>query len=362
MLPMQPWPFARVVVGILSVALAAAYAWGCVSVYMAADEFNAYIATRKFDVKVTQVTGFDGPVNALIPHGQRCGGFSFAKCVEALPAPTDHQRWWGLVPAGEVGVVMEGVGSIRAARIGLFYLTLAFGSCAIIQPILSAFRNRPSMVGELSSAGVHAMAGMALMASLFGMFWDSEHSVVIINYVPGYGYFWFVVWMCAVMLLMLLAVVRRYWIYFILFLSTCVYWVVWLMLPLVGYMWFFSWKFVDVVAEQQQAVENGAHRSVPFSGKAASSLGPPFAVCAYLGFVCWVGAFLVSVASYARHLRLLNNDEDYRQAVFLEASRAQHLPPSHHLLTTIAIREVERRRLAQIDQRQRQVGAEQQMV
>lgn len=54
------------------------------------------------------------------------------------------------------------------------------------------------MLGELSAAGVHSMAGMALMASLYGMFWDSEHNLVIINYVPGAGYVWFILWMLLV--------------------------------------------------------------------------------------------------------------------------------------------------------------------
>ena len=67
------------------------------------------------------------------------------------------------------------------------------------------------MVGELSNAGIHAMAGMALMASLYGMFLDREHNLVIINYVPGAGYAWFIIWMLIVCLLLVTAFLKRSW-------------------------------------------------------------------------------------------------------------------------------------------------------
>ena len=63
---------------------------------------------------------------------------------------------------------------------------------------------------------------------------------------------------------------------------------------------------------------------MPFSADAAASLGPPFALCAYLGFTCWVGGLVVSILSYMRHLTLLQTDDQYRQAVFLDAMRVRH--------------------------------------
>ena len=67
-----------------------------------------------------------------------------------------------------------------------------------------------------------------------------------------------------------------------------------------------------------------ARRHMPFSADAAASLGPPFALCAYLGFTCWVGGLVVSILSYMRHLTLLQTDDQYRQAVFLDAMRVRH--------------------------------------
>ena len=78
----------------------------------------------------------------------------------------------------------------------------------LIAPLI---RPRAQMVGELSNAGIHAMAGMALMASLYGMFWDHEHNLVIINYVPGAGYAWCILWMLVVCLLLVTVVLKRNW-------------------------------------------------------------------------------------------------------------------------------------------------------
>ena len=191
MLPLRPWPFARTVTIVLSIGLMVGYVWGCTTVFFAADEFDDYLATQeRWDVKVTQVDGFEGPVRwtiaalatpratgcmaptlpprltssasrpqpslalslslpcdctctcarlaqvtALIPHGRRCG-VTFAQCVRALPDPTKHQRWWGLVPNEEVGVVREGIEGLRRARRWLFYLTLFTGSSAVSQPLV----------------------------------------------------------------------------------------------------------------------------------------------------------------------------------------------------------------------------------
>ena len=344
MLPMRPWPFARVVTVILALGLMIGYAWGCTAVILAATDFEEYLGKQQYDIKVAQVEGFDGPVTALITHGQRCG-IRFAPCVRVLADPTPHQRWWGLVPDEDVGKVVEGVEGLQRSRQWLFYLTLFTGASAVTQPLLSAWRNRPQMLGELSSAGIHAMAGMALMASLYGMFWDREHNLVIVNYVPAAGYIWFIVWMLLVCVFLVAAVVKKTAAMAIAFALSAAYWVIWLMVPLVGYTWFFAWKYVDTIAQQQDAIDHGDLRHMPFSNDTAARLGPPFAVCAYLGFTCWVGAFFVSLLSYARHLSLLQTDAQYRQAVFVEAMRTQArqgTSQGQQVLVLMAIREVQR--------------------
>jgi len=237
------------------------------------------------------------------------------------------------------------VEGLQRSRQWLFYLTLFTGASAVTQPLLSAWRNRPQMLGELSSAGIHAMAGMALMASLYGMFWDREHNLVIVNYVPAAGYIWFIVWMLLVCVFLVAAVVKKTAAMAIAFALSAAYWVIWLMVPLVGYTWFFAWKYVDTIAQQQDAIDHGDLRHMPFSNDTAARLGPPFAVCAYLGFTCWVGAFFVSLLSYARHLSLLQTDAQYRQAVFVEAMRTQArqgTSQGQQVLVLMAIREVQR--------------------
>ncbi|KOO22338.1 hypothetical protein Ctob_000733 [Chrysochromulina tobinii] len=342
MLPLRPWPVARWMTVVLALALMGAYVWGCVAVFLASDDFEEYLRKHKFDLKVTQVEGFAGPVTALIIHGQRCG-LKFTPCLQVLPDPTAHQRWWGLVPENVVGQVTSGVDVLRQTRKGLFYLTLIMGLSAVAQPLISACRNKPQMVGELSNAGIHAMAGMALMASLYGMFWDREHNLVIINYVPGAGYAWFIIWMLIVCLLLVTAFLKRSWTALLGFVTATLYWLFWLMIPLLGYTWFFAWKFVDTA--YSYAILDQHHRleHMPFSADAAARLGPPFALCAYLGFTCWAGALVVSILSYMRHLTLLQTDDQYRQAVFLDAMRARSgAPQGQQVITLMAVREIQR--------------------
>ena len=84
-------------------------------------------------VKVTAIDGVPGPVTALLPLNWTCGGPSNATldgsagrawrlallhartCADTLADPTAHQRWWGLVPAQQVGAVSS-VGEHNKAR------------------------------------------------------------------------------------------------------------------------------------------------------------------------------------------------------------------------------------------------------
>tara|TARA_B110001452_G_scaffold219637_1_gene191684 strand:+ start:585 stop:1145 length:561 start_codon:yes stop_codon:yes gene_type:complete len=147
-----------------------------------------------------------------------------------------------------------------------------------------------------------------------------------------------------------------------------VYWVFWLLLPILGYSWFFAWRFVDVAAAQPrhnstglasaedyggvaslfdpystastiqvESVETGGRSraftihaaadlpatSPPFSDATAADLGPPFAATVYLGFACWALGTLGSVVQTGRHYYLLRHDETYRQARFLAAERPE---------------------------------------
>jgi len=285
---------------------------------------------------VTRLAGFDGPVNVLVPHDRTCVDAQHlapppVPCIETYADPTRHQRWWGLVPDDKVGDVTEGVAGIQKARWWFFQVTFWFGSMAIVRPVWSVYRadSSPGMpyISELSNAGIHAMAGMALLSSLYGMFWDGDAQLVIINYVPGWGYVWLLFWSFASLTLVTISVIKQHLGLLVLALSSLLYWLVWLVIPYVGYCWFFAWRYVDAVAWQEQAVLDGANRSdgsplhVPFSEKVAIDLGMPFAVCAYGGFACWLGAGLISLSSNCRHLHLLETDADYRQAVFIAAEQ-----------------------------------------
>lgn len=190
----------------------------------------------------------------------------------------------------------------------------------ILKPLISALANQPTALGELSSAGITIMVGTAVLCSLYGLYWDGDKNMVFANYVPGEAYAWMVGWMGMMLVLLIVFLARQQIRYLLLLLLAAIYWVFWLSIPLIGYSWFYAWRFVDVTAAQ--AAETEAH-PVPFSRQTAQSLGAPFALCVYFGALCAVGGFMLSSAQYARHLHLLNTNVEYRQQVFIEARRAQ---------------------------------------
>ena len=207
LLPMPPSRRLRFLALLMSLSLAVAWAWGLATVTLASREFDAYLRSGTFDVRVTQHAGFTGPLHALVHAGRECGHGLL--CVDKLPNPTSHQRWWGLVPASEVGEVLHGAGLVAWARSALFFFVLLTNTGTILRPLLSCIANQPTALGELGSAGINLMVGMALLCSLYGMYWDGESEIVYINYVPGGGYVWMIAWLIVMICLFVLFLVRQ---------------------------------------------------------------------------------------------------------------------------------------------------------
>lgn len=373
LLPQPPMPWARRVCGVLAFLLFSAYVYGIFQVDRARDEFERHVTSlyeRGLYVKVTRIDGITGPVNALIPrndthhHFDTQGGMCDACINDLLPDPTPHQLWWGLVPRAAVGVVFGpplAASSVLRARSILYFLSVYFGTMTVAQPLLTVIFDPPGnlYIGHLAGAGVQAMTGMGLMASLYGMYWDEALHLTVINYVPGWAFLWQAVWTFLLAVLTGLMVVRGGRMYTLLFLAGLTYATFWLFIPLVGYTWWFAWEYVDTVAAQEfeQTMVTGAahgeeaqplvclflrdisfpklcHRGAvpsssathaPFRQTAAMDLGPPFAVCAYGGFACWVVAGLFALGSNWRHLHRLEVDAQYRQQVFIMAANRANL-------------------------------------
>ena len=147
------------------------------------------------------------------------------------------------------------------------------------------------------------MVGTAVLCSLYGMYWDGDAGIVYINYVPGGGYAWMVGWLLVMISLFVLFLVRQRLHVLVLLLVAALYWLFFLSIPLVGYAWFFSWRFVDVIAGADYSTPAAiALPPPPFSALAESSLGLPFAVCVYLGCACGLAGFTLSSAQFVRHL------------------------------------------------------------
>lgn len=127
-----------------------------------------------------------------------------------------------------------------------------------------------------------------------------------------------------------------------------VYWLFWLVIPLLGFSWFFAWRswlkhgpqscvhsglwargrfeadfrirwgFVDAVVSQHSSPAIAAAR--PFSDAAAQALGQPFAAGIWLGFSCWLLGSVAATNQNLRHYYRLRTDPEYRQARFLAAN------------------------------------------
>ena len=96
---------------------------------------------------------------------------------------------------------------------------------------------------------------------------------MIINYVPGWGYVWLLFWSFASLTLVTISVIKQHLGLLVLALSSLLYWLVWLVIPYVGYCWFFAWRYVDAVAWQERAVLPTP--SIAFHGPPSTDLPLP---------------------------------------------------------------------------------------
>lgn len=418
-----------------STALVSVWLWGVSASLAAQKEFERLIHSGEYEVRVSALEALDGPVNVLLRPNQTCpeavgwGGAALCAaanhtcaavpCATTLPDPSPHQRWWGLVPMDQVGATYSPSDS-RSVRQLVLVLIVVVGSFTVFKALSSALHNRPRALAELSHAGFNSMINMALLMSLFATYWDDSRQIVAINYFPGYAYVWLLVWVPLWILLLGLTQARRdalatplphtrslartrasaralltdrddpsaqalsswpglagrclHRLAVLACLVLLVYWVFWLLLPILGYSWFFAWRFVDVAVAQPrhnstaltsaedyggvaslfadppygaastvqvESVDTGGRSRAftihaaaelpatgpPFSDATAANLGPPFAATVWLGFACWALGTLGSVVQTGRHYYLLRHDETYRQARFLAAERRDNRGP-----------------------------------
>ena len=153
-----------------------------------------------------------------------------------------------------------------------------------------------AIFNDVVQIAINSLIYGLLAVSIYGMYWDEEREVVLINYVPGWAYMWFLVVDALVILLALTSgcalflrfkcceaiskvlltavVLVSFYVVF-----TC-------LIPMIMYQWSFCWIFVDRVAAATPSA------STPFDVGAMQSLASAFDDLVYTCVPCFFVAFL----------------------------------------------------------------------
>lgn len=169
---------------LLLVAVAVAQAWVAYASMVAKQEFEDFLLSHPFKTKVTRSSYLEGPVDAL-----------FLSPTVRLVEPTEHQRWWGLVPAAHIDLVESDVEKLLSSRHWIWFFAVLGTTLTCWQlynaVMKTSFLNPlsvTSVYGALINAGLATMVNAAVQCSMFGIYFDAELGLPVVNYVPGWVY------------------------------------------------------------------------------------------------------------------------------------------------------------------------------
>ena len=279
---------------VLAVATIMVWGWLVIASWTARGEFVNFLHSQPFRVKVTSSPDLDGPVDALIVDDYDAA---------SLPEPTDHQIWWGLLPRDHLDLVQEDVHTLLRTRNTLFFLMIFSMITQLVNLFKAIFmdssveRLHPLKVfGALFFAGPNTIVMGSNFCSMFGVYMDPSLALPVVNYVPGWAYVWFCVLLLVLVLLPALApllaiLISPHLVLVAAALTTAafVYWLFWLAIPLVGYAWIFSWRFVDDVVQQELSSHGAVDlalseaRHIQLHDATAEGLGSPFSAAVWCG-------------------------------------------------------------------------------
>ena len=318
--------------------------WSLIAAARAKGAFESILTSQAFKAQVTRSSSLEGPCTALFLDTP----------VSPLPQPTPHQRWWGLVTVarGDSGELLpdleESVDQMLSARSWIWFAL----SCALSLSLIYLasytkwwlFLERADTVFVtahqseaykfLSAAGLYTVVSSTVLCSMYGVYFDSELGLPVVNYVPGgalaklFNGFW---WMVLLLLMKTCGTAKLAesdeemclsWCFFkitggsfeclgnvflMLALLIFLYLVFWILIPMPGYVYWFAWDFVDAVVQQEVAgggaVDTGivlpTGETLIIHDAAAEGLEAPFA------FAIWTGlaTFIIGVAGSIWHGR-----------------------------------------------------------
>ena len=273
--------------------------------------FEAFVTAQPFKTQVTKSSSLEGPCVALFLTAPKAGD---------LPQPSPHQRWWGLVPNAHLDHVEASVDDMIVTRARLWRLIMLImwtnlfqlGHAVIASSALDPTRML-KIYGGLSSAGLNLLLTSSFLLSQYGIYYDAELGLPVVNYVPGWAYVNLVMVMFAVISLVLFSPSNwsnnSKWIVIIIMGLLCLYALFWLVIPLFGYTYFFAHDFVWKVANQEEknggTIDTGlilaTGESLVIHDAVAEDLEAPFAFAGFTGLFCFFYCLI-------KYYRLLNDE------------------------------------------------------
>ena len=220
--PLLPLAFAS--------AVLIAQLWVLIAAGGAKGAFEAFVTSVPFQARVTRSSGLEGPCMALfLTEGPPSRGASLLE-LGLLPQPTPHQRCkprlsrvyhtvgpccrprctrgscsllrsprcvcagWGLVPNAHLEMV-DSIDNMMGARSWLWtfiVFTMLINMLQLAGAVFATSAMDPQRMikiyGGLSTAGLNTIVNSAVLCSMFGIYYDVELGLPLVNYVPGWAY------------------------------------------------------------------------------------------------------------------------------------------------------------------------------
>ena len=161
-------PLIRAAVGAFTLLLVGVWLRGIQATLAVRADFDAYVRSDHFSVKVTRLDQFETPLNALIPSSREIQ-------PGELAVPNEHQRYWALMPDGtgcvgpkceeDLSDIVPNTDDILLARTWVFWVVVIQGTFSLCKSVRAVVKNHPLAARTLSN-GLELVINMAMLCCL----------------------------------------------------------------------------------------------------------------------------------------------------------------------------------------------------